>query len=183
MNIFELALQNLTSPPVLAFALGLLATAIRADLRLPEAVYQGLSFYLLLGIGIKGGVALRDAEFSEIALPIAGTIALGVAIPFRTLDKVGAKIGTSSLFPMFNINEIVGSGGLFFSRDAGKNGFGLFADVTNVLDPIMFLDIARKSDIKTLEYNSIIPSSRTEDRIDSEMYKLHRKRKRLQLSR
>ena len=39
MNILELAAQNLTSPPVLAFALGLLATAIRADLRLPEAVY------------------------------------------------------------------------------------------------------------------------------------------------
>jgi len=89
MNIFELALQNLTSPPVLAFALGLLATALRADLRLPEAVYQGLSFYLLLGIGIKGGVALRDAEFSDIALPIVGTIALGVAIPLLAFYILG----------------------------------------------------------------------------------------------
>jgi len=89
LNIFELALQNLTSPPVLAFALGLLATAIKADLRLPDAVYQGLSFYLLLGIGIKGGVALRDAEFGDIALPILGTIALGIVIPLLAFSILG----------------------------------------------------------------------------------------------
>jgi len=139
---------------------------------------------LLPLIGNNRAIVIPIGPKVELYLSIGdGQVALGVAIPFKTLDSVGAKIGTSSLFPMFNINQVVGSGGLFFSRDAGKNGFGLFADVTNVLDPIMFLDIARKSDIQTLEYNSIVPSSRTEDRIDSEMYKLHRKRKRLQLSR
>lgn len=79
--ILEVALQNLTSPPVLAFALGLIAVAVKSDLRLPEAVYQTLSIYLLLGIGIKGGVALSEANLTEVLLPLIGTLVLGVLVP------------------------------------------------------------------------------------------------------
>lgn len=77
----ELAATNLTSPPVLAFVLGLIAVAVRADLRLPDAVYQATSMYLLLAIGIKGGVALRTSSGSEVVAPILVAIVLGVAIP------------------------------------------------------------------------------------------------------
>jgi uncharacterized protein len=79
--LIESAIQNLTSPPLLAFALGLLAVAIKSDLRLPEAVYQGLSIYLLLGIGIKGGVALSEARLEAVFWPIIGALLLGIAIP------------------------------------------------------------------------------------------------------
>ena len=41
-EILSIALTNLISPPVLAFALGLLAVAIKSDLRLPEAFYQAI---------------------------------------------------------------------------------------------------------------------------------------------
>jgi hypothetical protein len=77
----ELALVNLTSPPVLAFVLGLIAVAVRTDLRLPDAVYQATSMYLLMAIGIKGGVALREASPGDIALPLVATVVLGVLIP------------------------------------------------------------------------------------------------------
>ncbi len=77
----EAAITNATSAPVLAFVLGILAVAIKSDLRLPEAVYQGLSIYLLLGIGIKGGVALSQANIEQVWLPILGTLALGLLIP------------------------------------------------------------------------------------------------------
>jgi hypothetical protein len=79
--LLEAALSNATSPPVLAFVLGLIAVAVKSDLRLPEALYQGLSIYLLLGIGIKGGVALSEANLNDVALPILGTLALGIVIP------------------------------------------------------------------------------------------------------
>lgn len=59
LDVFALALANIISPPGLAFALGLLAVAIKSDLRLPEAFYQAISIYLLLGIGIKGRVGRR----------------------------------------------------------------------------------------------------------------------------
>ena len=74
---------------MLAFVLGLLAVAIKSDLRLPEALYQGLSIYLLLGIGIKGGVALSEANANEVALPILGILLLGVTIPVLAFWVVG----------------------------------------------------------------------------------------------
>lgn len=76
-----LALTNLTSPPVLAFALGLIAASISANLSLPKSVYQGLSIFLLLAIGIKGGVALRSSQLTELVWPVALAIALGIIIP------------------------------------------------------------------------------------------------------
>jgi hypothetical protein len=106
----QLALTNLTSPPVLAFALGLLATALRSDLKLPDAVYQALSIYLLLGIGIKGGVALSESSFEQIIGPLLGTLTLGIVIPvaafyllrFTKLDvanrgALAAHYGSTSL--------------------------------------------------------------------------------------
>lgn len=87
--MFEAALTNATSPPVLAFVLGLLAVAFKSDLRLPESVYQAISIYLLLGIGIKGGVALSEASLSEVILPIAGTLLLGLTIPILAFVLLG----------------------------------------------------------------------------------------------
>ena len=77
----ELSITNLASPPVLAFLLGLVAVLIRSDLRLPDALTQGLSIYLLLAIGLKGGVALRGESLATALGPIMLTIALSVVIP------------------------------------------------------------------------------------------------------
>ena len=79
--LLDVAILNVTSPPVLAFALGLLVVALKSELRLPEAIYQGLSIYLLLGIGIKGGVALSSANLDEVLVPALATLALGLVIP------------------------------------------------------------------------------------------------------
>ena len=80
-STLSLALTNITSPPVLAFVLGLIAVSLRADLRLPDAVYQATSMYLLLAIGLKGGVALRKAGISEVLGPVIVSLALGILIP------------------------------------------------------------------------------------------------------
>ena len=52
--------ENLLSPVVLCFALGIVAKLVRSDLSVPESIYQGLSIYLLLAIGLKGGAVLAD---------------------------------------------------------------------------------------------------------------------------
>ncbi len=89
LDVLSLAATNLVSPPVLAFVLGLLAVSIKSDLRLPEAFYQAISIYLLLGIGIKGGVALRSASLAEIWLPLVVTVALGLLIPLAAFVYAG----------------------------------------------------------------------------------------------
>ncbi len=78
----DLLAANLLTPIVLAFALGMLATLLRSDLRIPDALYQSLSIYLLLAIGLKGGIALSEADPGTLVLPAIATLALGVATPF-----------------------------------------------------------------------------------------------------
>ncbi len=77
----ELLTTSIASVPVLAFVLGVVGALLRADLRLPDAVYQATSIYLLLAIGIKGGVALRESDVASVAAPALMTVALGVVIP------------------------------------------------------------------------------------------------------
>lgn len=81
MDSLHLAIENLTSPPVLAFVLGALAVALRSDLRLPDPIHTWLATYLLLAIGLKGGHALRGVEVGEIVAPAGATVALGIVIP------------------------------------------------------------------------------------------------------
>ena len=52
----ELLFASLSSPVVLAFALGLFARAVRSDLEIPNQIQTYLSIFLLLAIGLKGGV-------------------------------------------------------------------------------------------------------------------------------
>jgi hypothetical protein len=78
----ELLLTNLTSAVVLAFALGLLARAVRSDLVIPDQIQTYLSIFLLLAIGLKGGVALRGQEPGTLALLLGMTLAAGAATAF-----------------------------------------------------------------------------------------------------
>jgi uncharacterized protein len=67
---------------VLFFVLGVLARLLRSDLRLPEALYETLSIYLLLAIGLKGGIELSKQPLLALAPQVLATMALGFAIPF-----------------------------------------------------------------------------------------------------
>lgn len=73
----SLLAENLISPVVLCFALGIIARWIKSDLAIPEPIYQGLSIYLLLAIGLKGGAALALTPVSEILKPAIMTFVLG----------------------------------------------------------------------------------------------------------
>ncbi|RIH87490.1 Na+-dependent bicarbonate transporter superfamily protein [Meiothermus luteus] len=92
METLELLRANLLSPAVLAFALGMVATLVRSDLRIPEALYTSLSIYLLLAIGLKGGAALAATPWSELWKPALATLALGVSTPllsYAVLRRLG----------------------------------------------------------------------------------------------
>ncbi|MEM1072065.1 MAG: sodium-dependent bicarbonate transport family permease [Planctomycetota bacterium] len=78
----ELFIENLLSPPVLFFFLGIAATMVRSDLEIPAPIAKLFSLYLLWAIGFKGGVALRDAglEWSALA-PIGAAVAFSAIVP------------------------------------------------------------------------------------------------------
>jgi hypothetical protein len=62
---------------------------LKADLRLPEPVYRAISFYLLLAIGLKGGVALNDSGVNGVLAPAAVALALGILIPLVAFQALG----------------------------------------------------------------------------------------------
>lgn len=68
----------LPDPLVLFFVLGVGARLLKSDLRLPEALYEALAVYLLLAIGLKGGVELARHPLAGFAVQVAGVLALGV---------------------------------------------------------------------------------------------------------
>ena len=74
-------IDNLLDPAVLFFGMGILASLLKSDLRLPEPLYETLSIYLLLAIGLKGGVELSTIPLSQVFVPVLGTLALGLIIP------------------------------------------------------------------------------------------------------
>lgn len=81
MESIALLLANLLSPPVIAFAAGIIAVYVRSDLKFPEQVYQGLTIYLLLAIGYKGGSAISSSSITELLIPLGATLVIGSIIP------------------------------------------------------------------------------------------------------
>jgi uncharacterized protein len=77
-------LTSILSPMVLAFLLGIIASRIKSDLKFPDSLYQSLTIYLLIAIGMKGGYKLSLATFSEVFQPAMVAIGLCCSIPLWT---------------------------------------------------------------------------------------------------
>lgn len=81
MELIQSLTSSLLSPMVLAFALGILATLLKSDLKFPDELYVALTIYLLFAIGLKGGMKLEGMSLSVVGLPLAAALLLSVAIP------------------------------------------------------------------------------------------------------
>jgi uncharacterized protein len=90
---------SLLNPVVLFFVLGAFAGVVKSDLRVPKDFYHTLSIYLLLSIGIKGGIELYHTT-NPIWGPALGTIALGgviTIIAMYILQKLGRFDRTNAI--------------------------------------------------------------------------------------
>ena len=84
MQLLDAIQANLLSPAVLFFALGIMATLVKSDLKFPEALYTALTVYLLTAIGFKGGVAIAEAGLGAVWRPTLAALLLGTLIPLWT---------------------------------------------------------------------------------------------------
>ena len=71
----ESLLSNFASPVVLALPF-IAAKLLKSDLEIPKPLYQGLSIYLLLAIGLKG--VLSSANLSNVFIGPASITLLPV---------------------------------------------------------------------------------------------------------
>jgi hypothetical protein len=68
-------------PVVLFFVLGVLAGLLRSDLKIPGAIYEALSIFILLAIGLKGGVELAKYPVGDLIGKGLIIVAVGALIP------------------------------------------------------------------------------------------------------
>jgi hypothetical protein len=81
MDLLHALGPSLLSPMVLAFGLGLVATLVRSELKIPEPLSAALTIYLLLAIGLKGGAKLDGVMPADFLRPLLLALGLCAAIP------------------------------------------------------------------------------------------------------
>lgn len=96
MSILASALQNLASPSVLFFLLGVGASRLRSDLEVPPPVSKALSLYLVFAIGLRGGAELASGHgvlslWVLLALALVLAVAT-VAVAFGLLQILARKL-------------------------------------------------------------------------------------------
>lgn len=126
-QILTLAGNNLISPIILSFALGVAASLARSDLSVPEAAAKALSIYLLFAIGFKGGVSVSshgiDAKLGltllvgiilSAALPLIAFALLQVMTKLSRLDAaaVAAHYGSISIVTFVAATSVLESSGI-----------------------------------------------------------------------
>lgn len=97
-EFLSLAGQNLLSPIILSFVLGLLAALARSDLNIPEAVAKGMSIYLLFAIGFKGGASVASYGLdARLGFTLLAGVILSALLPIIAFGLLKVMTGMSRL--------------------------------------------------------------------------------------
>ncbi len=105
-DFLGLFLQQLQSPTLGFLIGGIVVASLGSQLAIPDSIYKFISFFLLMKIGLTGGIAIRNSNLSEIFLPAIAAVLLGVVIVFISRY-------TLANLPGIKVPDAVATGGLF----------------------------------------------------------------------
>ncbi len=107
LSLFLMDFVKQLQSPTLGFLIGgMVIAALGSELVIPEAINQIIVFMLLMKIGLTGGQAIRNSNLTEMVLPAAFAVAVGILVVFiarYTLAKL----------PKVNTVDAIATGGLF----------------------------------------------------------------------
>ncbi|MES1023520.1 sodium-dependent bicarbonate transport family permease [Gloeocapsa sp. BRSZ] len=107
LSLFLMDFVKQLQSPTLSFLIGgMVIAALGSELVIPEAITQIIVFMLLMKIGLTGGQAIRNSNLTEMLLPVASAIVIGILIVFiarYTLAKL----------PKVKTVDAIATGGLF----------------------------------------------------------------------
>ncbi len=84
---------TLLDPAILFFFLGIFAALVRSNLEIPAPIAKFLSLYLLMAIGIKGGVALSVSGFHmQMLVGLAIALFMAFLVPLYTFPLLRRKL-------------------------------------------------------------------------------------------
>lgn len=115
----------MTNPVVLFFLFGIIAGLMRSNLSVPEPVAKFLSLYLLMAIGLKGGLALTQSGLTrDVAIVMLIAVGMATLVPIvsyhllkRSLSgfdaaAVAATYGSISAVTFVTANEYLSAAGV-----------------------------------------------------------------------
>lgn len=126
----DVAISTLLSPIILFFVLGMAAALARSQMSIPEAFSKGLAIYLMMAIGLKGGVEMSKNPLTlDVILVLSGAVVLSFALPVLAfvllrlttrLDRINAAAtaahyGSISIVTFVAASEAVRLSGLVSS--------------------------------------------------------------------
>ena len=89
----DILIANLTSPVLLFFVLGIIATLLKSDLEIPASSFKFISIYLLFSIGFKGGQELAHSHIdSTVLINLLIGVAISACIPLYTFFILKKKL-------------------------------------------------------------------------------------------
>ena len=107
LSLFIMDFIKQLQSPTLGFLIGgMIIAALGSELVIPEAICQIIVFMLLTKIGLTGGIAIRNSNLTEMILPAAFAVAVGILVVFiarYTLAKL----------PKVKTVDAIATGGLF----------------------------------------------------------------------
>ena len=80
----QAALNNIFSPAIMFFLLGLIAALIKSDLEIPDSFGSFLTMFILISIGLKAGIAVSKTGIIGLIIPVISAIFVGFIITFFT---------------------------------------------------------------------------------------------------
>lgn len=140
MQNLDMLAANLLSPIILAFVLGVVASLVRSDLRLPGPLYHGLSIYLLLAIGLKGGVELNRTPLADFLGPALLTLGLGLLTPvvaYNVLRRLGRfdRVNASAIAAHYgSVSAVTFIVATTFGTVAGREPEGFMPALVAILE-------------------------------------------------
>ncbi|MEN9540359.1 MAG: hypothetical protein RLZZ459_450, partial [Cyanobacteriota bacterium] len=105
-EFLSLFLEQIQSPTLGFLIGGIVVAALGSQLAIPDSIYKFISFFLLMKIGLTGGIAIRNSNPAEIFLPAVAAVVVGVAIVFLSKYTLGKM-------PGIKMPDAVATGGLF----------------------------------------------------------------------
>jgi hypothetical protein len=137
----ETVLSTLLSPIILFFVLGLAASLARSQMSVPEAFAKGLAIYLMMAIGLKGGVEMAS---SELTLGTIAALLIGIFLSFllpviafaflRTFSKLNRIDAAAAAAHYGSISIVTFVAGTEAARAAGIETSGFMVAVAALME-------------------------------------------------
>lgn len=145
MDVIAIIQSSLLTPLILFFILGIVATRIKSDLKIPDAISEFLPIYLLAVIGLHGGLEMRKMGFDNMIIPILVAVGLSIAMTMNHY-QILKRLGKFNIFDSYAIAAAYGSVGatsfsvgLSFLKTQNQQSEGFMAVILAVLEPVSLI--------------------------------------------